>query len=56
MGIVKSQIASKNRESRMLQLTSVEIDSLPKEANVYEGVGKMSVAINIRSFIATTAY
>lgn len=43
MGIVKSQIASKNRESRMLQLTSVEIDSLPKEANVYEGVGKMLV-------------
>lgn len=41
MGIVKTQIAAKNRESRMLQLTSSEVDSLPKGTNVYEGVGKM---------------
>lgn len=39
--IVKSQMAAKNRETRMLQLTSVELDSLPKDANIYEGVGKM---------------
>lgn len=39
--IVKSQIAAKNRESRMLQLTTVELDGLPKDANIYEGVGKM---------------
>lgn len=39
--IVKSQMAAKNRETRMLQLTSVELDSLPQDANIYEGVGKM---------------
>lgn len=41
IGIVRAQIAAKKREDRMLQLTNVEIDSLPKDANVYEGVGKM---------------
>ena len=41
MQIVKAQMASKNRETRMLQLTSAELDSLPQNANVYEGVGKM---------------
>ncbi|KAF1357055.1 Prefoldin [Delphinella strobiligena] len=44
ISIVKSQMAAKNRETRMLQLTSVELDSLPKDANIYEGVGKMFVA------------
>ncbi|KAL1305582.1 hypothetical protein AAFC00_007187 [Neodothiora populina] len=44
IGIVKSQMAAKNRESRMLQLTTVELDGLPKDANIYEGVGKMFVA------------
>lgn len=28
----------------MIQLTTVELDSIPKDANVYEGVGKMFVA------------
>ncbi|KAL2354056.1 hypothetical protein BJ546DRAFT_1026873 [Cryomyces antarcticus] len=37
MGIVKAQIAAKNRESRLLQLTSSEVSSLPKDTNVYEG-------------------
>lgn len=41
LGIVKSQIASKNRESRMLQLSEVELDTLPKETPIYDGVGKM---------------
>lgn len=41
ISIVKSQMASKQRESRMLQLTTVEINSLPDDAKVYEGVGKM---------------
>ncbi|TKA68884.1 hypothetical protein B0A49_05354 [Cryomyces minteri] len=43
IGIVKAQIAAKNRESRLLQLTSSEVSSLPKDTNVYEGVGKMFV-------------
>jgi len=39
--VVKAQIASKSRENRMLQLTLSEIESLPANTNVYEGVGKM---------------
>jgi prefoldin subunit 1 len=41
IGLVKAQIAAKNRESRMLELTKTEVESLPKDTNVYEGVGKM---------------
>lgn len=39
--VVKTQIAVKQREMRMLQLTSSEVSSLPPSTNVYEGVGKM---------------
>lgn len=39
--IVRGQITSKNRESRLLQLSAVELDTLPKETPVYDGVGKM---------------
>lgn len=41
LGIVRAQIASKNRESRMLQLSNTEMDALPQETPVYSGVGKM---------------
>lgn len=34
-------MTAKAREQRMLQLTSSEVDSLPKDTNIYEGVGKM---------------
>ena len=40
-------MASKNRESRMLQLTTAELNGLPSEANVYEGVGKMCVYLHL---------
>ncbi|RDL42021.1 Uncharacterized protein BP5553_02000 [Venustampulla echinocandica] len=40
---VKSQIALKQREIRMLQLTSSEVSTLPADTPVYEGVGKMFV-------------
>ncbi|KAK4553228.1 hypothetical protein LTR86_009758 [Recurvomyces mirabilis] len=43
LGIVRSQIASKNRESRMLQLSDTEIDALPAKTPVYDGVGRMFV-------------
>ncbi|KAI9656864.1 MAG: hypothetical protein M1821_003503 [Bathelium mastoideum] len=43
ISIVKTQIAAKTRESRMVQLTLNEIESLPEQTNVYEGVGKMFV-------------
>ncbi|KAH7114278.1 Prefoldin [Dendryphion nanum] len=45
--IVKQQKAIKSRESRVLQLTSNELESLPKETKVYEGVGKMFVCTPI---------
>jgi prefoldin subunit 1 len=41
LGIVRAQIAAKNRESRMLQLSDTELDALPAETPVYDGVGKM---------------
>ena len=41
--IVRQQKVSNTRESRMLQLTASEMESLPKETKVYEGVGKMYV-------------
>ncbi|KAI9700170.1 MAG: hypothetical protein M1820_006838 [Bogoriella megaspora] len=43
INVVRAQIASKSRESRMVQLTLNEINSLPEQTNVYEGVGKMFV-------------
>lgn len=41
LGVVKAQIAAKTRESRMIQLTTVELDSVPSDTNVFEGVGRM---------------
>jgi len=34
-------MAAKNRETRMLQLSSTEMDTLPPDTPVYDGVGKM---------------
>ncbi|KAN0069772.1 Prefoldin [Elaphomyces granulatus] len=44
INVVKAQISAKQRDLRLLQLTSKEIGSLPKNTNVYEGVGKMFMA------------
>lgn len=38
---VRVQIATKQRDIRLNQLTIKEIESLPAGTNVYEGVGKM---------------
>ncbi|KAL9055334.1 MAG: hypothetical protein Q9162_003641 [Coniocarpon cinnabarinum] len=46
IAIVKAQIAGKNRESRLLQLTMSEMSSIPKETPVYEGIGKFFVQTN----------
>ncbi|KAI9827573.1 MAG: hypothetical protein M1832_004923 [Thelocarpon impressellum] len=43
IGGVKAQIAAKQRDGRLLQLTTSEVRSLPTGTNVYEGVGKMFV-------------
>jgi len=39
--VVKTQLATKARENRMLQLTANEVGALPRETHIYEGVGKM---------------
>ncbi|KAJ9215208.1 hypothetical protein DTO166G4_3286 [Paecilomyces variotii] len=49
LGLVKAQIGAKQRDIRLLELTSTELGGLPKETNVYEGVGKMFVATPISS-------
>jgi prefoldin subunit 1 len=41
INVVRSQIAGKQREIRMLELTSKEVSELPSGTNIYEGVGKM---------------
>ncbi|KAL4791285.1 Prefoldin [Aspergillus venezuelensis] len=43
--VTKAQMTSKNRDIRMLELTSKELGTLPDETRVYEGVGKMFVAV-----------
>jgi prefoldin subunit 1 len=41
ISLVRSQVASKQREIRILELTSKEVGDLPSGTNIYEGVGKM---------------
>jgi len=41
MQIVKGQMSTNARETRMLQLTASEVGALPRETPIYEGVGKM---------------
>ncbi|KAI4117149.1 MAG: hypothetical protein LQ345_002555 [Seirophora villosa] len=41
INVVKAAIVSKQREIRMLELTSTELKQLSTDTNVYEGVGKM---------------
>ena len=43
IGVTKAQITTKQRDIRMLQLTSKELSELPSDTPVYEGVGKMCV-------------
>ena len=38
---VKATVSAKQRDIRMLELTSSEVKQLSKDTRVYEGVGKM---------------
>ena len=38
---VKAAVSAKQRDIRMLELTSSEVKQLSKDTRVYEGVGKM---------------
>lgn len=41
INVVKAQMAAKQRDMRLLQLTLDEVSGLARDTNVYEGVGKM---------------
>ena len=41
LSITRQQVANKERERRILQLTVSEIGQIEHSANVYKGVGKM---------------
>ncbi|KAL8975087.1 MAG: hypothetical protein Q9197_000694 [Variospora fuerteventurae] len=41
INVVKATIVSKQRDIRMLELTSTEVKQLSANTNVYEGVGKI---------------
>jgi len=43
IGLVRTQMVSKQREMRLVQLTRGEMATLPPDTAVYEGVGKMFV-------------
>lgn len=45
IGLARSQMTAKQREQRLVKLTLSEMASLPDDANVYEGVGKMLVPL-----------
>ena len=47
IGLVRGQMASKQREMRLAQLTRSEISTLPPDTPVYEGVGKMYVVLSL---------
>lgn len=43
IGLARTQMTAKQREQRLVKLTLSEMASLPEDAVVYEGVGKMYV-------------
>lgn len=49
INIVKTAVAAKQRDIRMLELTSTEVKQLSKDTKVYQGVGKMCDVLSISS-------
>ncbi|KAG8533346.1 uncharacterized protein KY384_002129 [Bacidia gigantensis] len=43
INLVKAAIAAKQRDTRMLEITSTEVKQMEQETKLYEGVGKMFV-------------
>ncbi|KAI9171891.1 Prefoldin subunit-like protein [Paramyrothecium foliicola] len=43
IGLARTQMTAKQREQRLVRLTLNEMATLPDDASVYEGVGKMYV-------------
>ncbi|KAA6411075.1 MAG: prefoldin subunit 1 [Lasallia pustulata] len=42
--VVKTAVSAKQRDVRLLELTTSEVKALPRDTNVYEGIGKMFVS------------
>lgn len=49
INIVKTAVAAKQRDIRMLELTSTEVKQLSNDTKVYQGVGKMCDVLSISS-------
>ncbi len=49
INIVKTAVAAKQRDIRMLELTSSEVKGLDKDTKVYQGVGKMCGSFQVDS-------
>ncbi|KAI9698916.1 MAG: hypothetical protein M1836_003105 [Candelina mexicana] len=47
ISVVKTQIAARQRDIRILQLTAGELGTVPQDTKVYEGVGKMYVETSV---------
>ena len=48
IGLARTQITAKQREQRLVRLTLSEMSTLPNDAAVYEGVGKMYVILALQ--------
>lgn len=48
---MRTQMVSKQREMRLVQLTRGEMATLPADTAVYEGVGKMFVFCPLPSYL-----
>jgi chaperonin cofactor prefoldin len=53
IGLARTQMTSKQREQRLVKLTMNEMATLPSDAVVYEGVGKMYVPFSCRNMHPT---
>ena len=53
IGLARTQMTSKQREQRLVKLTINEMASLPADAVVYEGVGKMYVPTTTNPFLSS---
>ncbi len=54
LNVARQQMAAKERERRILQLTIEEVTSLQGDVNLYKGVGKMCVcplAVDLQTFL-----
>ncbi len=45
INVVKTQIAARQRDIRIFQLTAGELSTVPQDTKVYEGVGKMYAGV-----------